>query len=185
MWDRPDSKLLFLFISQLRRPRSALQGAAGSLWSVLRVGRALLLAERAGGLLSLQQHRQGEDCLSEGPWTLCEGERVIPPLFVCLSFFHFFLQQDNIFILTTFPLRLFLFFLSNFLRNYVQCRTTYFTTAISISSVNHFEHICSGCRQSLATRDLIKSTLRHIYAALSSNIRIFLSLVKSVTFLQT
>lgn len=110
---------------------------------------------------------------------------MIPPLFVCLSFFHFFLQLYNIFILTTFPLRLFLFFLSNFLRICVharQCRTIYFTTPISISSVNHFEHICSGCRQSLATRDLIKSTLRHIYAALSSNIRIFLSLVKISDF---
>lgn len=42
---------IHLFILQLWGPCSALQSAAGSLRSVLRVGRALLLSERAGGVL--------------------------------------------------------------------------------------------------------------------------------------
>lgn len=66
----------FLYIYfQLRGACAALQGAAGSRWTVLRVGRALHVSERAGGVLPLQQHRQGEDRVSAGPRAICQGEQ--------------------------------------------------------------------------------------------------------------
>ena len=86
-------KSLRLFILQLRGPRPAFQGAAGPLLPVLRVGRALLLAERAGGVLPLQQHRQGEDRLSEGPRAVRQGERATPRLAVCAFVFSFSLSR--------------------------------------------------------------------------------------------
>lgn len=60
---------------QLWGARPALQGAAGSRWTVLRVGWALHVSERAGGLLPLQQHCQGEDRVSAGPRAICQGEQ--------------------------------------------------------------------------------------------------------------
>lgn len=66
-------------MSQLRGPRPALQGAAGPRRAVLRVGRALPVSERAGGVLPLQQHRQGEDRAPAGPRAVRQGERRLSP----------------------------------------------------------------------------------------------------------
>lgn len=76
----------FISVQQLWGPRPTFQGAPGPLQSILCVGRALLLPQRAGGVLPLQQHRQRKDGVLKRSRALCQGEKItFPPTAIFFS----------------------------------------------------------------------------------------------------